>query len=88
VLAVKEATRLKSVHPGVKVVFRGAHPSGDPEECLRNSAVDSAIAGEGEIAPRVRPEARYGRSLEVLWFAKSYRPQCITKSGASNCARL
>jgi len=55
VLAVKEATRLKSVHADVKVVFRGAHPSGDPEECFRNSAAGSAIAGEGEIAPRVRP---------------------------------
>jgi radical SAM superfamily enzyme YgiQ (UPF0313 family) len=48
--AVKEAARLKSVHPRIKIVFGGAHPSGDPEECLKTGAVDYVIAGEGEIA--------------------------------------
>ncbi len=31
---------------------------------------------------RVRPQARYRQSLEVLRFAKSYRPESLTKSGA------
>jgi lipoyl synthase len=31
---------------------------------------------------RVRPQADYRQSLEVLRFAKSYRPQALTKSGA------
>lgn len=30
---------------------------------------------------RVRPQADYGQSLEVLAFAKSYRPSALTKSG-------
>jgi lipoic acid synthetase len=30
---------------------------------------------------RVRPQARYTQSLEVLRFAKRYRPQALTKSG-------
>ena len=48
--AVAQARRLKAVHPGIKIVFGGAHPSGDPEECLRTGVVDYAIVGEGEIA--------------------------------------
>jgi radical SAM superfamily enzyme YgiQ (UPF0313 family) len=48
--AVEEARRLKANHPGIKVVFGGAHPSADPEECLRSGAVDYVIAGEGEVA--------------------------------------
>ena len=39
-----------------------------------------------ETVPRlyktVRPQARYAQSLEVLRFAKQYRPQSLTKSGA------
>lgn len=31
---------------------------------------------------RVRPQADYRQSLEVLRFAKSYRPEVLTKSGA------
>jgi len=48
--AVAEARRLKAAHPGIKIVFGGAHPSGDPEECLRTGVVDFVIVGEGEIA--------------------------------------
>jgi lipoic acid synthetase len=31
---------------------------------------------------RVRPQAKYQQSLEVLKFAKGYRPRALTKSGA------
>ncbi len=48
--AVAEARRLKTVHPNLKIVFGGPHPSGDPEECLRTGVVDYVIVGEGEIA--------------------------------------
>jgi radical SAM superfamily enzyme YgiQ (UPF0313 family) len=48
--AVDEAKRLKAAHPGIQIVFGGAHPSGDPEECLRTGAVDYVVVGEGEIA--------------------------------------
>ncbi len=48
--AVREARRLKETHPGIKIVFGGAHPSGDPEECLRSGVVDYVVVGEGEIA--------------------------------------
>ena len=47
--AIEEARRLKVAHPGVRIVFGGAHPSGDPAECLRSGVVDYVIAGEGEI---------------------------------------
>lgn len=47
---VEEARRLRSVHPGITIVFGGAHPSGAPEECLATGVVDYAIVGEGEIA--------------------------------------
>ena len=47
--AIEEARRLKAVHPGIYVVFGGAHPSADPEECLRTGVVDSVVAGEGEV---------------------------------------
>lgn len=48
--AVEEARRLKAAHPGIRIVFGGAHPSGDPEECLRTGVVDYVVVGEGEIA--------------------------------------
>jgi len=48
--AIDEARRLKAAHPGLVVVLGGAHPSGDPEECLRTGVVDYAVVGEGEIA--------------------------------------
>jgi anaerobic magnesium-protoporphyrin IX monomethyl ester cyclase len=47
--ALAEARRLKATHPGIKVVFGGAHPSGDPEECLASGVVDYVVVGEGEI---------------------------------------
>src|SRR5262245_55420251 len=48
--AVNESRRLKSVHPGIQVVFGGAHPSGAPEECLESGVVDYVVVGEGELA--------------------------------------
>jgi len=48
--ALEEAARLKRVNPDLRIVFGGAHPSGDPEECLRSGVVDYVIVGEGEIA--------------------------------------
>src|SRR5208283_5020133 len=30
---------------------------------------------------RVRPQADYRQSLDVLWFARTYRPTVMTKSG-------
>jgi anaerobic magnesium-protoporphyrin IX monomethyl ester cyclase len=47
--ALQEAQRLKSAHSNLKIVFGGAHPSGDPEECLRSGAVDYVVVGEGEV---------------------------------------
>jgi anaerobic magnesium-protoporphyrin IX monomethyl ester cyclase len=47
--AIAEAARLKQSHPGLNVVFGGAHPSGDPEGCLQSGVVDYVIVGEGEM---------------------------------------
>jgi lipoic acid synthetase len=35
----------------------------------------------GRLYRRVRPQANYQQSLDVLRFAKQYRPQALTKSG-------
>jgi len=35
----------------------------------------------GRLYKRVRPQARYQQSLDVLAFAKQYRPDALTKSG-------
>jgi lipoyl synthase len=35
----------------------------------------------GRLYSRVRPQANYQQSLDVLRFAKAYRPQALTKSG-------
>ena len=35
----------------------------------------------GRLYRRVRPQANYQQSLNVLRFAKTYRPQALTKSG-------
>jgi anaerobic magnesium-protoporphyrin IX monomethyl ester cyclase len=48
--AVEEARRLKAAHPDIRVIFGGAHPSADPEECLKTGVVDYVVVGEGEIA--------------------------------------
>lgn len=48
--ALDEARRLKAAHPGIRVVFGGAHPSADPQECLASGVVDYVVAGEGEAA--------------------------------------
>src|SRR5438093_6113645 len=47
--ALAEARRLKENHPGIRIVFGGAHPSADPEECLRSGVVDYVVVGEGEL---------------------------------------
>ena len=47
--AIAEARRLKQAHPRVRIIFGGAHPSGDPAECLQTGAVDYVVVGEGEI---------------------------------------
>jgi anaerobic magnesium-protoporphyrin IX monomethyl ester cyclase len=47
--ALDEARRLKQNHPGIKIVFGGAHPSADPAECLNSGVVDYVVVGEGEI---------------------------------------
>jgi anaerobic magnesium-protoporphyrin IX monomethyl ester cyclase len=48
--AIEQARRLKAVHRDLRIVFGGAHPSGDPVECLRTGVVDHVVVGEGEIA--------------------------------------
>src|SRR5579862_7681937 len=70
--AVEEARRLKAAHPGLQIIFGGAHPSGDPEECLRTGVVDYVVVGEGEIALTAllnELEAdRQPRDIPGVWF--------------------
>ncbi len=72
--AVEEARRLKREIPGIKIVFGGAHPSGDPDECLATGAVDYVIVGEGEIALTSLLDAleagREPENIQGLWSVK------------------
>jgi len=72
--AVEQARRLKSVHPGLQIVFGGAHPSGDPEECLRTGVVDYAVVGEGEMPlAELLDAVREGREpvgIRGLWYLR------------------
>jgi len=69
--ALEEAARLKRAHQDVRIVFGGAHPSGDPGECLRSGVVDYVIVGEGEIAlTQLLDALREGRepgNIRGLW---------------------
>ncbi len=72
--AVEQARRLKGVHPGLQIVFGGAHPSGDPEECLRTGVVDYAVVGEGEfplaeLLDAIR-EGRPPNGIRGLWYLR------------------
>src|SRR5258708_21625385 len=79
-----EAKRLKREHPGIKVVFGGAHPSGDPVECLATGGVDYVIVGEGEIALTALLDAveknKEPHGIPGLW---SMRDGHVTGNGAS-----
>jgi anaerobic magnesium-protoporphyrin IX monomethyl ester cyclase len=70
--ALKEAERLKAAHPGILIIFGGAHPSGAPEECLDSGVVDYVVVGEGEIAlTQLLDNLEAGRAREPIqgvWF--------------------
>jgi anaerobic magnesium-protoporphyrin IX monomethyl ester cyclase len=72
--AIEEARRLKSVHRDLKIVFGGAHPSGDPKECLDSGVVDYVIIGEGEIAlTQLLDALRDGRDpagIQGVWLVR------------------
>jgi len=79
--ALAEARRLKDTHPGIQVVFGGAHPSGDPEECLASGVVDYAIVGEGEIPltrllDALEAGTRPGK-IQGIWQPNGGRSQSI-----------
>jgi radical SAM superfamily enzyme YgiQ (UPF0313 family)/2-polyprenyl-3-methyl-5-hydroxy-6-metoxy-1,4-benzoquinol methylase len=54
-LAVARA--VKTADPGITVVAGGPHPSADPEDVLREPAVDAACLGEGEATVVALAEA-------------------------------
>jgi anaerobic magnesium-protoporphyrin IX monomethyl ester cyclase len=70
--ALMEAKRLKNAHPGIVIIFGGAHPSGSPEECLESGVVDYVVVGEGEIAlTRLLHNLEAGMPRELIqgvWF--------------------
>jgi len=48
--AVGAAREMKERHPDLPIVFGGAHPTGNPRQCLETGLVDYAVCGEGEEA--------------------------------------
>ena len=73
--ALAEARRLKENHPGIKIVFGGAHPSADPEECLRSGVVDYVVVGEGELPLAALLDAlengRHPQGIPGLWSVEN-----------------
>jgi radical SAM superfamily enzyme YgiQ (UPF0313 family) len=82
--AVAEARRLKEVHPGIHIVFGGAHPSAAPEECLDSGVVDYVIAGEGEVPltglMSALEKERDPKSIPGIWTMKAGQ---VSGNGAS-----
>jgi radical SAM superfamily enzyme YgiQ (UPF0313 family) len=48
--ALKLAQSIKEIHPEVRTVFGGFHPSAVPNDCLEEEVVDQVVVGEGEEA--------------------------------------
>ena len=61
--ANRAACIVKEVRPECTVVVGGTHAASVPIECLRNSAIDLVVRGDGEI---VFSELLSGRSLEMV----------------------
>ncbi|HSU87238.1 MAG TPA: cobalamin-dependent protein, partial [Terriglobia bacterium] len=90
--ALAEAQRLKEVHPGIKIVFGGAHPSADPEECLKSGVVDYVVVGEGEI-PLVAlmdalEEGREPTGILGLWSLENGHISGSTSAAIPNVEEL
>ncbi|UCE59383.1 MAG: cobalamin-dependent protein [Phycisphaerales bacterium] len=49
IAANRIARVVKEVHPNCVVVVGGVHAEAMPAECLRNSAIDAAVRGDGEL---------------------------------------
>ncbi len=82
--ALAEAARLKRAHPGLRIVFGGAHPSGDPEECLQSGAVDYVVRGEGEIPlAQLLDALREGREPENVQGLWKMRDGAVLPGGAA-----
>jgi len=90
--SVREARRLKETHPGIKIVFGGAHPSGDPEECLRTGVVDYVVVGEGEIALGELLDALEAGEppgpIQGLWSIENGRVQSSTPASVPDIEAL
>jgi radical SAM superfamily enzyme YgiQ (UPF0313 family) len=87
--AVEEARRLKQAHPEIIVVFGGAHPSGDPEECLATGVVDYVVVGEGELPLTALLNALEGggdtSTIPGLW---SVRDGVVHRNGSAPIAAM
>jgi anaerobic magnesium-protoporphyrin IX monomethyl ester cyclase len=47
--AIEQAERLKKMNSKLRIIFGGAHPTGNPKECIETGFVDYAVVGEGEV---------------------------------------
>ena len=63
---------VKQVHPGCTVVVGGVHTEAMPDECLRNSAIDMVVRGDGE---KTFAHIASGRRVESI-AGVSYRRGC------------
>jgi len=70
--AIAQARVMKAHHPHLPLVFGGAHPTGNPRQCLDTGVVDYTVCGEGEEALTALLDGlRRGLPLSAirgLWF--------------------
>lgn len=65
--ALKTAEAVKAFSPYCKTVLGGHHPTALPESIMKNSAVDYAIRGEGEVPMSLLAEAiKDNKSLDLI----------------------
>src|SRR5204863_9882657 len=73
-------------------VLGGAHPSADPEECLKSGVVDYAVVGEGEIPLTALLDAlqkgEEPKDIPGLWSIKDERIAGSTSAAIPNVEDL
>src|SRR5205085_2801115 len=78
--------QVRSALPNARVEVLTPDFSGDVEAVTRVLDAGPHVFNHNmetvsRLYSRVRPQANYGQSLDVLRFAKAYRPEALTKSG-------
>lgn len=91
--ALETAAAIKKVHPEVRIVLGGHHPTTLPAEVMRHVAVDYVLRGDGEIGlPLLAAALRRGRSPQnvpgLVWRRPDGRLQIGTPAVVQDLEHL